>query len=276
MLGTARWLLTAAMVTGSRAATSSESSDNDAFKAFTADAANATDAFYKYSFIIFGSLVVLGVVWRLVLESVRYVRTLTCLNNPTQRYFLKPSSSFASFKENVLYAPMFRKRHNREFQLSSAVNMGTLPTRSQFLFLLAYLATNVSFCVLSIHWEQSFDVVAKELRNRSGVLAMVNMVPLFILAARNNPLINWMNISCDTFNLLHRWFGRIVVLESLVHTVAWIVTLVIESGWSTVASSLRTDPMILFGLIVSFCVRMSRMHRHTCWEFFSLYVRPLY
>jgi hypothetical protein len=238
------------MATTTLAATVSGSSD-DPVKEFTTDAADATDAFYKYIFIICGSLVVLVMIWRVVLESVRYVRTLTCLNNHTQRYFIKPSSSFASFKENILYAPIFRKRHNREFQISSAVNIGTLPTRLQLLFLLGYLATNVAFCVVSIHWDQSFATVAKELRNRSGVLAMVNMVPLFILAARNNPFITWMNISYDTFNLLHRWFGRIVVLQSIVHTVAWMATIVNQSGWSAVADSFRTDPMILFGLIVS-------------------------
>ena len=55
-------------------------------------------------------------------------------------------------------------------------------------------------------------------------------VPLFLLAGRNNPLIPLLNISFDTYNLIHRWFGRIVILEALAHTLAhygkngWVFT----------------------------------------------------
>ena len=106
-----------------------------AAKALQAKAAMFNQDFYNYIFVICGSLVAALVVWRVGLESVKYVRTLTCLNNDTQLYFRLPSEAFASFKKHVLYAPIFRKRHNREFQLSAAVNVGTLPTRLQLLFL---------------------------------------------------------------------------------------------------------------------------------------------
>jgi hypothetical protein len=196
--------------------------------------------------------------WRLVYESAKYVRHMVCLNNDTQFYFSQPSQAFASFKKNILYAPVFRKRHNREFQLSTAVNMGTLPTRLQLLFLVSYFGTNVSFCITSIHWDQPSVTVLRELRNRSGILAVVNMVPLFVLAARNSPLIKTLGISFDTFNLLHRWLGRIIVLEVLLHTGCWIASQVIQAGWAAVTNSFQTDPMITFGLIVSFLCKYTR------------------
>ena len=43
------------------------------------------------------------------------------------------------------------------------------------------------------------------------------------MAGRNNPLIKLLDVSFDTWNLLHRWLGRIVVLESLAHTICWMV-----------------------------------------------------
>jgi hypothetical protein len=132
--------------------------------------------FYDYIFIVCASLIVAMIIWRVSVELVKYVRTLTCLNNETQRYFAIPSRTFASFKKNLLYAPVFRKRHNREFQLSAALNVGTLPTRLQLLFITGYFGTNVAFCVVSIHWDQAFTTVARELRNRTGILAVVNMV----------------------------------------------------------------------------------------------------
>jgi hypothetical protein len=42
--------------------------------------------------------------------------------------------------------------------------------------LTGYFGTNVAFCVVSIDWSQSYATVAKELRNRTGILSVVNMV----------------------------------------------------------------------------------------------------
>jgi hypothetical protein len=160
-----------------------------AAKALQAKAKAWNQDFYNYIFIICASLVVVLVVWRVFIESTKHIRTLACLNNDTQRYFTKPTKSWASFKKHVLYAPIFSKRHNREFQLSPAINVGTLPTRFQLMFLVGYFGTNVAFCVVSIDWNQPTVTAAKELRNRTGILAVVNMVshtgPLIPLESRN-------------------------------------------------------------------------------------------
>ena len=129
-------------------------------------------------YLLFICAVVSGafIVWKIWTEVTKYVRTVTGLTNDTQYYFAKASGKVSWFKKNILYSPLFNKRHNREFQLSSAVNMGTLPTRFQFLFLLGYLSTNVAFCVIDIPWDGDYTSAGKQLRNRSGTLAVVNMV----------------------------------------------------------------------------------------------------
>jgi predicted ferric reductase len=43
------------------------------------------------------------------------------------------------------------------------------------------------------------------------------------MAGRNNPLIEMLHVPFDTWNLLHRWLGRIVVLEGVAHTLAWMI-----------------------------------------------------
>jgi len=151
------------------------------------NAAVLNQDFYNYIFIILASLIVALTLWRVGMESVKYVRTLTSLNNDTQKYFALPSKTWASFKKHMLYAPVFSKRHNREIQLSSAINVGTLPTRFQLLFLLSYFGTNVIFCVYSIQWDQPLATAAKQLRNRTGILAVVNMV--------------YCNIHLESFNI---------------------------------------------------------------------------
>jgi len=130
----------------------------------------------NYIFIILGALSVAMIFWRVGIETVKYVRTMASLNSDTQRYFAVPSRAFAKFKKHVLYAPVFGKRHNKEIQLSSAINVGTLPTRLQLFFLAGYFGTNIAFCVISIDWSVAATVYLPALRNRTGILAVVNMV----------------------------------------------------------------------------------------------------
>lgn len=162
-----------------------------------ADAEVLNEDFYHYIYILLAALTVALVIWRVVTESLKYMRTLACLNNEAQRYFIAPSPNYAALKKHLLYAPIFRTRHNREIQLSSAVNVGTLPTRFQLLFLAGYVGTNVAFCVVSIDWSQTFVTVTKEVRNRTGILAVVNMVSRTFYLFWTQWLYSFVNVSRD-------------------------------------------------------------------------------
>ncbi|KAF2114521.1 ferric reductase like transmembrane component-domain-containing protein [Lophiotrema nucula] len=193
------------------------------------------------------------ITYQAIFHFVRYVRTVACLNNETQRYFATPHALYAWFKRNCLDAPLFKTRHHREFKLSTAINIGTLPSRLQMFLLVGYFATNVGFCVWSIDFSQSYSSVAGEVRNRSGVLAVMNMIPLFLLAGRNNPFITLTGISFDTMNLIHRWFGRIVVLEALTHTLAYFTNKVHTKGWPALGESITGSAFIMWGFIGTVC-----------------------
>lgn len=71
------------------------------------------------------------------------------------------------------------------------------------------------------------------------------------MAGRNNPLIKLLGISFDTFNLLHRWFGRIVILEAVAHTLAWWANRAQTSSWEAGWQSITSVPFLLFGFVVS-------------------------
>jgi len=191
------------------------------------------------------------IIYQVAIHMNRYVRTVTCLNNDTQRYFADTSFWFGNLKRHLLDAPLFRLRHHREFKLSSAINVGTLPNRFQTIFLTLFVAMNVTLAVWGIDYSTKEIVWATQLRNRTGYLATINMVPLFIMAGRNNPLIVWCGISFDTFNLMHRWFGRLAILEGLVHFLCWIIPKVHTAGWSVVKASMGHSNFIITGTIVS-------------------------
>ena len=187
-----------------------------------ATAAFDNELFAHYLLILLAAIVVALGIYRVVTLSVQYIRTLTCLNNDTQRYFEEPSHAYGHFKQHLIYAPLFRKRHNREVRIFS-LSFGILPARFQSLLLTAVIVMNVVFCAYKIEWHGNQSALLSRLRNRTGTLAVVNMIPLVIMAGRNNPLITLLNISYDKFNLFHRWFGRIVVVESLVHVLAFTI-----------------------------------------------------
>ncbi|KAH8811400.1 ferric reductase like transmembrane component-domain-containing protein [Xylogone sp. PMI_703] len=153
------------------------------------------------------------------------------------------------FKKQLLYAPLFNKRHNREFRLSSAMNMGTLPSRFHAILILLYLISNVVYILILDYGRLNKYSIVAELRGRTGILAVVNMVPLVILAGRNNPLIPLLRISFDTYNLFHRWIGRTVVLESIIHTICWAYVRHEAYGWSGVWGDIKTDPFISYGTV---------------------------
>lgn len=187
---------------------------------------------------VWWSIIAAFIIYQTALICVRYIRTVACLGNDTQRYFATPNLWYARFKKSCLDAPLFRTRHHREYKLSSAIGVGTLPSRLQTFFLAGYFAVNIGFCIWRIDYS-SYAKGSTQLVSRSGIMAVINMIPLFVLAGRNNPIIKLTGISFDTMNLVHRWFGRIVVLEAIAHTVAWMSNKV-HTSTSKCAYSLET------------------------------------
>ncbi|KAL4936267.1 hypothetical protein BDV06DRAFT_95847 [Aspergillus oleicola] len=203
----------------------------------------------------------------------RHITSLTASRREQTFWSIENSPLWANIKKHILYAPLGRKRHNREIQLSAAVNVGTLPSRFQTILIVLYVASQIAYCTLLDYNENVKAALVAELRGRSGTLAILNMVPLFILAGRNNPLIPLLRISFDTYNLLHRWLGRIVVIESIVHTCAWGVNAVDETNVSDMLDRLCNEPFFAWGLVGTVSMAFLLSHspspiRHAFYETF--------
>lgn len=175
-------------------------------------------------------------------------------------------------KKNLLYAPIGKKRHHREVQLSKALGIGTLPSRFHTILLVGYASVNFLGCLmLDFHAESNQRWAA--LRGRSGYLAVWNCLALFVLMARNNPLIPSLKISYDTFNLFHRWIGRMIVIESVVHTFAWAIVAFRGYGFDGVRKHLVHSPFLIYGTLGTVAMVLMAIHsisfiRHGFWELF--------
>ncbi|KAJ5767293.1 uncharacterized protein N7511_004909 [Penicillium nucicola] len=229
--------------------------------------------------IIYASLAILAVALfcgRIAQISHAYLRQITASGTTKreQTFWAQESSSWwPNLKKHFLYAPLGKKRHNREMQLSSALNVGTLPSRLQAILVVLYFISQVVYCVYLDYRVNEKKALIAELRGRSGTLAVLNMVPLFLLAGRNNPLISILHISFDTYNLLHRWLGRMVVLESVVHTAAWAVNACDEQDFNHMLARVRDTPFFAWGLVgtvsmIFLCLHSPSPIRHAFYETF--------
>lgn len=202
-----------------------------------------------YSIVAICGVVFIGRFVQMGNAHLRHLFNLTA--SPVQQKYWSTDRTqiWPRFKKYLLYSPLFRKRHNREIQLSSAISVGTLPSRLHTLLLILYLASNVAYCAVLDYKQKNTAALVAELRGRTGHLAVMNMVPLVVLAARNNPLIPLLQVSFDTYNLFHRWIGRLVVLESVVHTIAWAVNLHAARGWAGIQKRIAEDAFTQYGLV---------------------------
>lgn len=71
----------------------------------------------------------------------------------------------------------------------------------------SYFILNLTYIIL-IDWLGPEQHVYSQIRKRSGTIAVANMILLYVMAARNNPLIRILNITFDTCNFVHRWIGK--------------------------------------------------------------------
>lgn len=215
--------------------------------------------FSTFVLITLSAIVFSIATYRVAIRFIHYIRTLTCLNNNTQQFFKLPNRTFGWIKQHVLYAPLFYKRHNKQMRIGP-VEMGILPSRLQSFLIAGIIAMNVVLCAYGIEWNGALMTKLLHLGNRSGTLAVVNMIPLVFMAGRNNPLIGLLNLPFDTFNLMHRWFGRIVVALVVAHSTSEIMAIVTgetagkkthPAGIIVFTDTLKEARFILFGFIVS-------------------------
>ncbi len=201
-----------------------------------------------------------------------------CLNlstDPVQQNYwsIDRTMYWPWIKRNVFYAPLNRKRHNREFQITRAYNVGTLPSRLHTILLGGYFFFNiVATCYLDFTVPNKAKLIA-ELRGRSGHLSVLNMLPLFLFAGRNNIFIQLLRVSFDTWNLFHRWIGRIVVVEAVVHTITWAINEFADVGAHKADQRLTHNAFLQWGLAAMIAMSIIMVQsisiiRHAAYETF--------
>jgi predicted ferric reductase len=180
----------------------------------------------------------------------KHSRHLSAMGNPKQKYWeVNRTGWWPWLNRHVLMAPLWKKKHNAQFQISSAIDNGTLPGRWHTIMLVIYVALNVAWCVALPYKVLDHKETLAALRGRSGTLAALNLIPTVLFALRNNPLITLLQVSYDDFNLFHRWAARITIFEAIVHTAAWLYNTKLAAGWPAVTAALHTEGSYGWGMV---------------------------
>ena len=176
------------------------------------------ERFSHYVLYILIGIIGACILYNVALLLLRYTRTLVCLRNDNQLYFASPEPLYAKIKQHLLYAPLGSHRHSEPARIWR-FSIGLVPWRLQFLLFLGIIVMNITLATYSVEWHKDEMTKLFHFRNRLGTLALTNIIQLVLLAGRNNPLIYLTKISFDTFNLVHRWFGHLVIALAFAHGV---------------------------------------------------------
>ncbi|KAM0264194.1 hypothetical protein ACHAPA_008378 [Fusarium lateritium] len=150
------------------------------------------------------------------------------------RFFpaLTRSRGWTYWKSLLVYPAAFGKHHREP------VVVGNVPNRGQalYIFLISLLNIVLWLGPYTIHQPQaSFTSLKMQtisiVGNRAGVMAMGNVVVLFLFAARNSVLLHVTDWSYSTYLLLHRWFGYWAIFHTVVHSAMLLANYVLQGTY---------------------------------------------
>ncbi|KAL3460801.1 ferric reductase like transmembrane component-domain-containing protein [Aspergillus heterothallicus] len=198
-------------------------------------------------FVLAGAIVTLSFA-RVSIQLQHRWRLRAIIQGENQDKFKRRGGLMAALNKHVFYAPILSTRHSREFRLGG-LHMGTLPLRIETILLTGYIGINLAFFVSLIDWWKDYQELLYQLKYAAGHLAVMNTPGLVLTAGRNNPLIPLLGIQFDTFNLIHRWVGRLIVVGAIVHAVCVVVGKVAETSAAETADTIWHIPFFIYGMV---------------------------
>ncbi|KAJ5648628.1 Riboflavin synthase-like beta-barrel [Penicillium lividum] len=221
---------------------------------------------------VVGGLITLLFVYRTVIRVRNRRREKLALQGDDQTQLSMTHGTIAGIKKHLLYAPLWGSRHSREFRFLR-LHMGSMPLRLEVILLAVYLSLNIIFVFVSVDWWEGYSKKMFQLKYAAGHLAVMNTPGLVLSAGRNNPLVMMLGISFDTFNFMHRWVGRVIAANAVIHMSAVLANQAYMNGVDYILYSIWQMPFYIYGLVAVvgfvfiFLQSLSPL-RHSFYEFF--------
>ncbi|OQE18874.1 hypothetical protein PENFLA_c020G01723 [Penicillium flavigenum] len=222
---------------------------------------------------VVGGLVVFLFFWQTVIRIRHRRRSKVARQGTDQTQLCRTNRVNAALKKHLLYAPIWGNRHSREFRVFR-LHMGSLPLRLEVICLLLYLSLNIIFIIVTVDWWLSdYSEKMFQLKYSAGHLAVMNTPGLVLGAGRNNPLVQLLGISFDTFNFMHRWVGRVITANAVIHMSAVLADQAYLYGTDYIIYVMWQQKLFICGLlaILGFiCIFIQSLSpaRHSFYELF--------
>ncbi|CAG8101091.1 unnamed protein product [Penicillium salamii] len=198
---------------------------------------------------VVGGVVVILFAWQTVIRLQNRQRSKQAIKEVDQTRLSRTSRLDTAVKKHILYAPIWGSRHSREFRFFR-LHMGSIPLRLEIISLMIYLALNLIFIIVTVDWWiDDYPKKMFQLKYSAGHLAVMNTPGLVLAAGRNNPLVQLLGISFDAFNFMHRWVGRVIAANAVIHMSAVLASQAYTYGTEYVLYALWQQRLYLCGLI---------------------------
>lgn len=127
-----------------------------------------------------------------------------------------------------------------------------LPSNAISMTVVSFVTLNIFYCVYGI----PFTIPTLFLfADRTALMFVVNLPPLYLFAAKNQPIKLLTGYSYESLNVVHRRLGEIMCLLALLHSVGMLgvwYTLLHPIGVSFVSFALKKIILLGFGAFVSY------------------------
>uniref|UniRef100_A0A060TAD4 ARAD1D26136p n=1 Tax=Blastobotrys adeninivorans TaxID=409370 RepID=A0A060TAD4_BLAAD len=116
-----------------------------------------------------------------------------------------------------------------------------IPTRAQTLILVAYYIINFviyfpNYTIVKYPYDQSLyhsTQLSSMIADRAGIIAISQFPFLLLFGGRNNFLIWVTGWPLDYFNVLHKWIGRNMVINLIIHAICYTVYCALYGSYSS-------------------------------------------
>ncbi|KAE8386669.1 ferric reductase NAD binding domain-containing protein [Aspergillus alliaceus] len=220
-----------------------------------------------------GGVLIILFLSRTLIRLRHHRRLRKILQKGDQQKFAQSNAISARLNKHVFYAPLFSVRHSRELRLLDRVHMGIIPLRLEAILLVGYSLLNIAFFFALTDWWLGYGETMYQIKYAAGHLCAMNLPMLVLTAGRNNPLIPLLGLQFDTFNLMHRWIGRLIIGEAVIHMACAVAGLVKEMSISKTTHLLWNVPFFITGFValIAFLVILIQSVsplRHSFYEVF--------
>lgn len=151
------------------------------------------------------------------------------LNHTNQSQKLQKYKIWCNYK-GIFIRSLYKGYHTSYYNFYKNAFIGLFPTVLETCLISNYAILNSILLAVNYKLDPTCTIFKTKtqqflrlLADRSGILAFGNLPIIFIFCTRNNLLLGMTDFSYATFITLHKWVGRIMILNSLIHSVSYLL-----------------------------------------------------